>query len=154
MSRRAPRGQYLCLDTNQAVRDPLGARSSLEICDLLGPNNELIHVKRAEGSAPLSHLFSQGLISAQSLVAGPPAVLERFVKTVAALPHGLSLAVDFKPAKVVYAPAAEGQAANARYAISVLPGQPGSRRQDPRYVWHRRGGRRHPSRVDLPAVSG
>jgi hypothetical protein len=65
---------YLCLDRNASVRDPLGARSSLEICDLLGPRNELIHVKRAKGSAPLSHLFSQGLISAQSLVSGPPAV--------------------------------------------------------------------------------
>jgi uncharacterized protein (TIGR04141 family) len=97
------RGQYLCLDKNRAVRDPLGARSPLEICDLLGPGNELIHVKRAEGSAPLSHLFSQGLISAQSLVAGPSAVLERFVRTVAALPRGRSLAADFKPAKVVYA---------------------------------------------------
>ena len=97
------RGQYLYLDKNRAVRDPLGARSPLEICDLLGPGNELVHVKRAEGSAPLSHLFSQGLISAQSLVAGPPAVRERFVGTVAALPHGRSLAVDFKPTKVVYA---------------------------------------------------
>jgi uncharacterized protein (TIGR04141 family) len=97
------RGKYLCLDKNRAVRDPLGARSPLEICDLLGPGNELIHVKRAEGSAPLSHLFSQGLISAQSLVAGPSAVLERFVRTVAALPHGRSLAADFKPTKVVYA---------------------------------------------------
>jgi uncharacterized protein (TIGR04141 family) len=97
------RGQYLCLDKNRAVRDPLGARSPLEICDLVGPGNELIHVKRAEGSAPLSHLFSQGLISTQSLVAGPSAVLERFVRTVAALPRGRSLAADFKPAKVVYA---------------------------------------------------
>jgi uncharacterized protein (TIGR04141 family) len=97
------RGEYLCLDKNRAVRDPLGARSPLEICDLLGPDNELIHVKRAEGSAPLSHLFSQGLNSAQSLVAGPSAVLERFVRTVAALPHGRSLAADFKPTKVVYA---------------------------------------------------
>jgi len=58
------RGQYLCLDKNRAVRDPLGACSPLEICDLLGPSNELIHVKRAEGSAPLSHLFSLGLIFA------------------------------------------------------------------------------------------
>jgi uncharacterized protein (TIGR04141 family) len=97
------RGQYLCLDKNRAVRNPLGARSPLEICDLLGPGNELIHVKRAEGSAPLSHLFSQGLISAQSLVAGPSAVRERFVKTVAEPPHGRSLAADFKPTKVVYA---------------------------------------------------
>lgn len=97
------RGQYLCLDTDRSVRDPLGARSPLEICDLLGPGNELIHVKRAEGSVPLSHLFSQGLVSAQSLIAGPSAVLESFVRTVAALPHGRSLAADFKPAKVVYA---------------------------------------------------
>jgi uncharacterized protein (TIGR04141 family) len=97
------RGQCLCLDKNRAVRDPLGARSPLEICDLLGPGNELIHVKRAEGSTPLSHLFSQGLISAQSLVAGPPAVRERFARTVAALPHGRTLAADFKPTKVVYA---------------------------------------------------
>jgi uncharacterized protein (TIGR04141 family) len=97
------RGQYMCLDKNRAVRDPLGVRSPLEICDLLGSDNELIHVKRAEGSAPLSHLFSQGLVSAQSLVAGPPAVRERFVKTVAELPHGQSLAADFKPTKVVYA---------------------------------------------------
>ena len=97
------RGQYLCLDKNRAVRDALGARSPLEICDLLGPGNELIHVKRAEGSAPLSHLFWQGLISAQSLVAGPPSVLDRFVSTVAKLPGGRSLPTDFKPAKVVYA---------------------------------------------------
>jgi uncharacterized protein (TIGR04141 family) len=97
------RGHYRCLDKNRAVRDALGARSPLEICDLLGPDNELIHVKRAEGSAPLSHLFSQGLISAQSLVAGPPSVLERFVSTVAKLPGGRSLPTDFKPTKVVYA---------------------------------------------------
>ena len=51
-------GRLLCLDRNQTVRNPLGIRSSLEICDLLGPENELIHVKRAKGSAPLSHLFS------------------------------------------------------------------------------------------------
>jgi len=30
-------------------------------------------------------------------------VLERFVRTVAALPRGRSLAADFKPTKVVYA---------------------------------------------------
>ena len=46
------------------------------------------------------------------------------------------------------------QAAHARHAIPVLPGHPGPRRQDPRHVWHRRGGRRHPGRVDRPSVSG
>jgi uncharacterized protein (TIGR04141 family) len=97
------RGEYLCLDRNQSVRSPHGARSSLEICDLLGSHNELIHVKRAAGSAPLSHLFFQGLISAQSLITGPPSVRERFVATVAGLPNGRTLPPDFKPTKVIYA---------------------------------------------------
>ena len=96
-------GQYLCLDRNVSVRNPLGARSTLEICDLLGPRNELIHVKRAEGSMPLSHLFSQGYVSAQSLVAGPSSVLQRFTETVAGLPHGRTLDPAFRPTKVVYA---------------------------------------------------
>lgn len=96
-------GRLLCLDRNQTVRDPLGIRSSLEICDLLGPDNELIHVKRAKGSAPLSHLFSQGLNSAQSLIAGPAVVREQFIESVASVPHGRALPRDFKPAKVVYA---------------------------------------------------
>jgi uncharacterized protein (TIGR04141 family) len=94
---------FLCLDRNASVRDPLGVRSTLEICDLLGPRNELIHVKRAKGSAPLSHLFYQGLISAQSLLSGPPSVRERFIATVAGLPRGRALQADFKPEKVVYA---------------------------------------------------
>ncbi len=96
-------GRLLCLDRNQTVRDPLGIRSSLEICDLLGPDNELIHVKRAKGSAPLSHLFSQGLNSAQGLIAGPAIVRDQFVDCVASVPHGRVLPRDFKPAKVIYA---------------------------------------------------
>lgn len=93
----------LCLDKNRTVRDPLGARSPLEICDLLGPENQLIHVKRAEGSAPLSHLFAQGLNSAHGLIAGPPLVREQFIESVASLPRGRLLPGDFKPTKVVYA---------------------------------------------------
>lgn len=96
-------GRLLCLDRNQTVRNPLGIGSSLEICDLLGPENELIHVKRAKGSAPLSHLFSQGLNSAQSLITGPAVVRQQFIESVASVPHGRTLPRDFKPAKVVYA---------------------------------------------------
>jgi uncharacterized protein (TIGR04141 family) len=98
-------GRILCLDKNRKVRDPLGARSPLEICDLLGPDNELIHVKRAEGSAPLSHLFSQGLVSAQSLMYGPAEVREKFDAEVAQLgrDHGRVLPDGFTPGKVVFA---------------------------------------------------
>jgi uncharacterized protein (TIGR04141 family) len=96
-------GRVLCLDRNQTVRNPLGAGSSLEICDLLGPDNELIHIKKAKGSAPLSHLFSQGLNSAQSLIAGPAVVREQFIQSVASVTRGRRLPGDFKPTKVVYA---------------------------------------------------
>ncbi len=50
---------------------PSGARDSIEFCDLLwvpqGQNQltEIIHVKKRYRSSILSHLFSQGLISAQ-----------------------------------------------------------------------------------------
>lgn len=96
-------GRILCLDKNRKVRDPLGARSPLEICDLLGPDNELIHVKRAEGSAPLSHLFSQGLVSAQSLIHGPAAVRGQFAAEVARLGRGRVLPDGFMPKKIVFA---------------------------------------------------
>lgn len=43
-----------------------GGRSQIELCDLYSGNREFIHVKRYGGSsAPLSHLFSQGVVSAQ-----------------------------------------------------------------------------------------
>lgn len=96
-------GRILCLDKNRKVRDPLGARSPLEICDLLGPDNELVHVKRAEDSAPLSHLFSQGLVSAQSLLYGPAVVREQFAAEVARLGRGRVLPDGFTPKKVVFA---------------------------------------------------
>jgi uncharacterized protein (TIGR04141 family) len=96
-------GRILCLDKNRNVRNPLGARSPLEICDLLGPGNELIHVKRAEGSAPLSHLFSQGLVSAQSLLYGPTPVREQFAAEVARLGRGRLLPDGFTPKRVVFA---------------------------------------------------
>jgi uncharacterized protein (TIGR04141 family) len=42
-----------------------GGLSRFEVCDLLTKANEMIHVKRYGGSAPLSHLFAQGVNSAQ-----------------------------------------------------------------------------------------
>jgi uncharacterized protein (TIGR04141 family) len=95
---------YVCLDKNKRVRDPLGpSRSSLEICDLFGPDRELIHVKRDKGSAPLSHLFSQGLVSAQTLRYGPNEARERFAAEILRLGRGRILDPGFRPKKVVFA---------------------------------------------------
>jgi uncharacterized protein (TIGR04141 family) len=98
------RAGYVCLDKSKWVRNPLEpAHSSVEICDLLGPDNELVHVKRAKGSAPLSHLFSQGLVSAQTLLFGPRQVREQFAGQVKRLGKGRTLPTGFEPKKVVFA---------------------------------------------------
>jgi uncharacterized protein (TIGR04141 family) len=72
-------------------------------CDLLGPDCELVHVKRAKGSAPLSHLFSQGLVSAQTLLYGPHQVREQFATEVTRLGKGRTLPTGHEPKKVVFA---------------------------------------------------
>ncbi|MFI6561336.1 DUF6119 family protein [Streptomyces sp. NPDC050534] len=55
----------VCLDRKRihTKQHPHG----IEACDIIGPNNELIHVKRASSSAPLSHLFAQGWTSIDAL---------------------------------------------------------------------------------------
>jgi uncharacterized protein (TIGR04141 family) len=44
-----------------------GGHSSIEICDLVTTDRNFIHVKAKTKSSTLSHLFSQGLVSAQVL---------------------------------------------------------------------------------------
>ncbi|QNO15238.1 TIGR04141 family sporadically distributed protein [Alkalicella caledoniensis] len=46
-----------------------GGRSSIELCDLISSSQELIHLKPYSGSSTLSHLFNQGVVSAELLVA-------------------------------------------------------------------------------------
>ena len=55
----------LCLDA-QLVR-PADGSSAIEVCDFLGKDKRLIHVKDKSASSRLSHLFSQGLVSAVTL---------------------------------------------------------------------------------------
>jgi uncharacterized protein (TIGR04141 family) len=43
-------------------------RHGIEACDLLGPDDQLIHVKRLRRSGDASHLFSQALVSASTLI--------------------------------------------------------------------------------------
>lgn len=44
---------------------PRGAKSSLEVCDVFSKDKIFIHIKRYSSSATLSHLFNQGLNSAE-----------------------------------------------------------------------------------------
>lgn len=57
----------LCLDRTKI--SPAGMRGgNFEPCDFLSLKGELIHLKDGNSSAPLSHLWSQGVVSAESLV--------------------------------------------------------------------------------------
>ena len=58
-------GAY-CLDSDLIVHG--GGQSKIEFCDVLTASKELLHVKRYSGSAQLSHLFSQGVVSAELFV--------------------------------------------------------------------------------------
>lgn len=44
-----------------------GGYSKIEFCDLFSPRKEMVHVKYYGGSSVLSHLFSQGLVAAETL---------------------------------------------------------------------------------------
>jgi uncharacterized protein (TIGR04141 family) len=74
-----------------------GGRSQVEFCDLYSRNRDIIHVKKYGGSAPLSHLFNQAIVSGDCFLHERPfreAVNER-------LPDGFKLtnpARDPKPA--------------------------------------------------------
>lgn len=61
------RTDLLCMD--QTRTNPAGAtRANLEPCDFLSTSRQLIHLKDGHSSAPLSHLWNQGLVSTQSFV--------------------------------------------------------------------------------------
>jgi uncharacterized protein (TIGR04141 family) len=53
---------------DQVLVLPSGARTRIEFCDLLTADGRFIHVKRKTRSATLSHLFAQGVVSAQEFI--------------------------------------------------------------------------------------
>jgi uncharacterized protein (TIGR04141 family) len=95
------RAGYVCLD-RRGIRGGLHRRSGAQVCDLLAPGDELVHVKRAHGSAPLSHLFSQGLVAAEALLCSPD-LRARFVAEVRKRGKGRTVPLDFTPKKIVFA---------------------------------------------------
>lgn len=59
--------KYCCMDKKLIGYG--GGHSSIEFCDLLTKDREIIHVKRYGGSSVLSHLFSQGVVSGELFLA-------------------------------------------------------------------------------------
>jgi len=66
-ARAAEAHGYFLLDKQLVKTDR--ATSSIELCDLLTPEKQLVHVKhRKGGSAGLSHLFAQGSVAAEIML--------------------------------------------------------------------------------------
>ena len=57
----AKKASYALLDRKLVMH----SGSSIEICDLYSKNKEFIHIKHYGGSSVLSHLFNQGVVSAE-----------------------------------------------------------------------------------------
>ena len=91
---------YVCLDRDliRTTQHPRG----IEACDLLGPDCELVHVKRAKSTAPLNHLFAQGRNSADALRMDSTA-RRILIDKVRGLDPGHPIQDDFVPKKVIYA---------------------------------------------------
>lgn len=58
-----------CMDQNTIVHG--AGKSKIEFCDVITDQKQLIHVKKYTGSATLSHLFKQGMVSAELLLSDP-----------------------------------------------------------------------------------
>jgi len=66
---------FQCLDGGASQRNLIG-RGKIEFADLVKTDKHLVHVKKYGASAVLSHLFSQGLVSATLLLTEKPFRIE------------------------------------------------------------------------------
>ncbi|MFE2129153.1 DUF6119 family protein [Streptomyces amritsarensis] len=101
------RSDLICLDRHPLYpRD--GDGDQVEACDLLHEDGYLIHVKHYTGSQTLSHLFSQGFVSAQTLVSDTY-YRDDFIEAVKSINTGLEEVARAKPPRfVTYAIAFDG----------------------------------------------
>lgn len=83
------------------VKTRVHKRKGIEMADLLGGGNELIHNKHAWTSEPLSHLFKQAIVAVMALDNESDAV-EGFAEAVRERGAGRELPTGFRPKKVIF----------------------------------------------------
>ncbi|GAB3275422.1 TIGR04141 family sporadically distributed protein [Actinocorallia lasiicapitis] len=107
-------GRLVCLDA-KLLRTALNTGKNgrgFEICDLLGPDNELICVKKGKDAVPFSHLFFQPIVGLQALLTQEK-LRKEFIKLVSE--HtGRALPEDYRPKKVIF-----GVMVDASYELSA-----------------------------------
>jgi uncharacterized protein (TIGR04141 family) len=99
--RAADLGSAVLLDRKLARA--AGAGSSIEFCDLMTLDRQLVHVKWWSKSATLSHLFAQGTVSAETFLSDETfrenvreALAERSGEAAALIPEGRPMAPEFE----------------------------------------------------------
>lgn len=94
-------GQYLLMD--RKLIDHGGYGSKVELCDILTADGKFVHVKHYSGSSTLSHLFNQGLVTAE-LAKSDASFVKQANKVVESQPGGASYVISGEsPKEVVYA---------------------------------------------------
>ncbi|GAA4527957.1 TIGR04141 family sporadically distributed protein [Amycolatopsis samaneae] len=105
---------FLCLDKDFATT-PLHPR--FELCDLLGPGGELIHVKWLGRATAASHLYTQALVSAEALRDEPDALAQLAAKAAALDPARV---VTDPPGTVVLAAAGRSWHVDELFTLSQV----------------------------------
>ncbi len=106
--------QFVTLDGRMIMHG--GGHGSIEVCDLLSVERQLIHVKVYSKSAVLSHLFSQGFVSGQLIQIDGE--FRGKVRGLLGAPYSDYFHVDRKPAQdeltIVYAVISESEGPRLR----------------------------------------
>lgn len=92
---------YVLLDKD-TVRTRRLRGGGLELCDVLGPTGQFICVKKADGTAPLNHLFAQGRVAIETLRYDLEA-RDKFLAKLDRLAPDHSLDASFSSPTLVYA---------------------------------------------------
>lgn len=101
----ATRPDLLCLD--QVKINPQGVRyANIEPCDFLSDTKQFIHLKDGHSSGPISHLWSQGVVSAEALI-GDVEFRKKLRRVVR----------QRRPEALPLLPAIQGRVARAEYTV-------------------------------------
>ncbi len=92
--------KFLAMDKKNIMHG--GGHSSIELCDLISSSQELIHLKPYSGSSTLSHLFNQGVVSAELLIADEDFLKKANDKIVEQRSGGEFQISDAKKVKIVF----------------------------------------------------
>nr|WP_322748590.1 MULTISPECIES: DUF6119 family protein [unclassified Frankia] len=112
---------YVLLDKD-TVRTRRLRGGGLEIADALGPAGQLICVKKADGTAPLNHLFAQGRVAIETLRYDLGA-REKFLAKLDELAPGHPLDTSFSSPTLVYGIRPQGRgAADSRLSVRFREG--------------------------------